>query len=694
MIDPPSQNPQPSESEKSSANEDAIEFDPRTPSRMPSEQPSPEPEPADEEAIPFRGGWDTDRGEEESPTRSDAHLAIEHYEAEDKYAGVDWFEEEPSVGKGDLFSEPAPEPPPQPFEILHERPKVEDLEDSADKVSTPAPGYAPPEHIKAASGAAPARVKTRPPLILRVTWYWMPLLLLFGGSSAVLWTQQGVGYSWDEAYYYEPSLAAAEWIARMLRGEAVFNEQTIDAAWGERWEHPSMQKILAGLSLLYHEVHPGKLDPSVHLEVIRLPSAILFGFTLMLLYLLGRWAWGAVPGLIIAVAYAAMPRVFGHAHFASLETPLVFFTILTVYCFLKGLDSRMWSVLTGISLGLLLATKINGFFLPIPLIIWGHLYARTRYINNLFAMLMLGPLVMLAAWPWLWPDPIVRFLDYLQFHAAHQKTALFFLGQKWGYGNVNAPWFYPLVMTLVTLPVATGLLCLLGIARALRRPHRRPYGSLFLACALMMFLVACAPGTPKYDGVRLFLNVFPFLALLAGAGVVSILRGVERYQRRYTPRSEISVHIFNRRLAFAIGLVVAVEGGFGIYLYHPFYLSYFNSVIGGVRGANEMGFETTYWGEALNQEVIDYLNALPSGSRIKPLALHELNLQHLQAWGRLKGDLQIGGPPPYDYHLLLIRKGFFGRAESHLFRNVIPLQQWRLWGVPLIGVYPGSEVLI
>ena len=55
---------------------------------------------------------------------------------------------------------------------------------------------------------------------------------------------------------------------------------------------------------------------------MRLPIAILFGMSLNLIYWLGRRTWGPVPGLIAALIYATMPRIFGHAHLASIKMPL------------------------------------------------------------------------------------------------------------------------------------------------------------------------------------------------------------------------------------------------------------------------------------------------------------------------------------------------------------------------------------
>lgn len=587
---------------------------------------------------------------------------------------IEWFDDAQQPQEGRIFTEPAPEPPPAPFEIVHER-------DRHPRGRTPEASAAPVSDRSAL-----------PPFWIRAFWGFMPLILMIAGYASVVLTQNKVGYAWDESYYIEPSAKAADWLTEVLRGHKPFSREKIDEYWKERSEHPSVQKILSGVALRTFR------DPKAHLEAARLPIAILFGITLTLIYLVGRRAFGPMSGLIAAVLYATLPRVFGHAHFATLETPLLFMIMLVVFCYLRGLDSLFWAVMTGISFGLLLATKINGFFLPIPLIIWGQLYARRKYMNNLFAMLFLGPIVMVAVWPWLWHDTAARLLEYLHFHAIHQKTAVWFMGEKWGYdaAHANAPWFYPSVMLAITTPIVALALMAVGMVRTAIQPQRRPYGAFFLICALVMWAVASAPGTPKYDGERLFLPVFPFLALLGGSGFVSLMRRIEGVLGRFGARDPRRREWFTHKVAFAFVLMLLLDGGGAIWRYYPFMLSYYNPLVGGLKGASR-DFEAIYWGEALNDDMIRFLNSLPAGSKIKVLAMNEQNFKDLQAWGILDTKLRFDGDPPYDYHILQNRRGLFKRperalADTRIFPKIYevtadPVDAKPGKGVPLLAIY-------
>jgi len=605
---------------------------------------------------------------------------------EGKSFEIEWFDEARPPQPGHIFMEAPPEPPLQPFEIVREP-----RHPHPDPQAAAAPHRAPAAALRAMGGSgAPAR----PAFLVRFFWGFMPIILLLAGYGSVILSQKTVGFAWDEAYYYEPSLKAADWLTDVLRGHRPFDRARIDAAWGDLHEHPSVQKFLSGISLRAFA------DNERQLWAMRFPIAILFGLSLSLIYLLGRRAWGPVPGLLSALIFATMPRIFGQAHFATMEIPLIFMMLLVVFCFLRGLDSPFWAAMTGLSFGLLLATKINGFFLPIPLILWAHCYARRRYANNLFAMLLVGPAVFVLAWPWLWPAPAQRLLEYFAFHAQHQQTALYFWGKIWGYGGPNAPWFYPWVILGVTVPLSGLILIVWGALRTLGSLTRRPIGTLYFLVALTMLGVASLPSTPKYDGERLFLPAFPFLALLGGSGAVGLLSVVQFLTARGRRQDLARQRRIWHGAAAALALIVLADGGGAIARHHPYELSYFNPVVGGLAGASRSGdYETTYWGEQLNDRVIDAINDLPDGSNLEPLAMNEQCLKDLQIWGLIKPEIQISLPkfltrgnakiPYYDYHLLQMRRGFFRRPERALAGSkTFPLvKSWDCDGVPLMRLY-------
>jgi hypothetical protein len=96
---------------------------------------------------------------------------------------------------------------------------------------------------------------------------------------------------------------------------------------------------------------------------------------------------------------------------------------------------------------------------------------------------------------------------------------------------------------------------------------------------------------PVYDGERLFLMIYPLMGLLVGIGIVTMARA-EWFVRR-------------KKLLMAAGAVLVAMQTIGVVLYHPFQLSYYNLLVGGLRGAQRLGFEVTYWGDTVEHTIAD-----------------------------------------------------------------------------------------
>ena len=109
------------------------------------------------------------------------------------------------------------------------------------------------------------------------------------------------------------------------------------------------------------------------------------------------------------------------------------------------------------------------------------------------------------------------------------------------------------------------------------------------------FLVLFSTNIPVYDGERLFLHVFPAWALLIGLGFGTLWN----HYRSQAVRSSF-------RIVLAGFLVVQ---GYGLVSMHPFGLSFYNGLVGGLAGAERLGLELTYWNDAVDRVLLDRLRA-------------------------------------------------------------------------------------
>jgi len=328
--------------------------------------------------------------------------------------------------------------------------------------------------------------------------------------------------------------------------------------------------------------------------------------------------------------------------------------------------------------------------LPLPLMLWAQIYRRREYGSNVFAMAFIAPVVAIAVWPWLWYDGIRRFFSYIMFYVEHQKTAVFYMNRVWGYGRAGAPFYYPLHITALVLPIWILVFLALGLIRAVFSTVSRPVTVLFLLMALSWIGLSMLPQAPRYDGERLFFPAFAFLALLAGGGFAMLFGGFRRWRERRgaAPGREVGY------IAAIALIIVGVFGSAIVYFSHPNELNYYNEFVGGPRGAEREGFETSYWGEAVNEDVTGYLSTiLEPGDKVKVLALNELAFENLRQWGRLPANVDFSpDEPPYDYVVMQVRQGFMGTIERRLYRSKEPLKVFEANGVPRIMVFDGATL--
>jgi hypothetical protein len=285
--------------------------------------------------------------------------------------------------------------------------------------------------------------------------------------------------------------------------------------------------------------------------------------------------------------------------------------------------------------------------------------------ETLLLMLAVGPVVVLGLNPGWWRDTLLRighyFALFVDRRAALPDIEIFYLGQKYVY---SLPWHNGWVLTAVTIPIGILLLSIVGCLWAVWRMRRDALPMLFLFNAAALPIARMLP-TPAHDGVRLMLPTFFFLAGLAGMGFgvlaggrVSAWAGRRvgewasgrvrwvsglRFQvsgsgsrvsrsdprpltpdpRPLTPDPRPLVPVpMPRPVSAAVACVLlAVCLGPAVYdvlRIHPYHLSYYNSLVGGLPGAMRRGFEVTYWYDAVTPRAVADINRwLPRDARIE-----------------------------------------------------------------------------
>src|SRR5262249_7804093 len=99
----------------------------------------------------------------------------------------------------------------------------------------------------------------------------------------------------------------------------------------------------------------------------RLPSAVLHGVLVALVYAMVLELWGLAQAVIAALLLAALPRALFHAGLACFHAPAMALWFGTGYGCWRCMDGRRWPWQVGVVWGLALGTKHTALLLPFAL---------------------------------------------------------------------------------------------------------------------------------------------------------------------------------------------------------------------------------------------------------------------------------------------------------------------------------------
>ena len=277
--------------------------------------------------------------------------------------------------------------------------------------------------------------------------------------------------------------------------------------------------------------------------------------------------------------------------------------------------------------------------------------------------------------PW-WHNPVAGLDRFFRSNLSRAETMpikTLFLGTVYETPRGSLPWYNTVVWTLFVTPVGFLTLAAIGIVRTLARRSSDPIEVLFLIHWAFLLALRALPYTPGHDGVRQFLPAFGMLALLAGLGAESLRRLPGTWGKAI------------------IGLAI-VEGALSVGLMMPVPLSYYSPMVGGLPGATRMGMEPTYYWDSLRPEVLDWLNTHSAPGQKVQFSRYPTSWLYLRQTGRLRAGILPNDPGDWAWYVLQNRTGALRVMDRDLIAHGHPAKVYRKWGVPLLWVFPFSDV--
>jgi hypothetical protein len=451
---------------------------------------------------------------------------------------------------------------------------------------------------------------------------------------------------------------------------------------------------------------------------VRVPMAIAAALCVMGIYLLSRRLLGEPLALLSTLIIAFDPFILAHTRVIHVDAPLAYFMFLSFLAFMLYIVDGKWRylIIAGLFAGLAALSKTGpAAFLGPILVASGFFYAAfypcppeqsrkiywKRFAFALVGCGLIGAISFFALWPTMWSQP-TKALSWILANLKsvnriyHPTSGIF-----WG-GRVTdqSPYYYLFVLPYHLTPLTSiGILAglLMVIIGSVRRQYRLESWladkyplALSLISYVILFVLPVSMVSRRGD--RYILPVYFATSMLAALGLwwlaiwlaektdfMSKIRGIGLIWRTVagTPGQ-------------LLGGTVLLQI-FSVLLYHPYYLAYYNPLMGG--GETAPYILNIGWGEGLDQAA-RYLNEVTEGKPPQVAAWY--SNQFAPFYKGRTVDLSDQGATLYSdytvFYLNQVQRGFPSGEVLEYFRQREPLHVVNLGGVEYAWIYEGPVI--
>jgi hypothetical protein len=359
------------------------------------------------------------------------------------------------------------------------------------------------------------------------------------------------------------------------------------------------------------------------LVATEIPIAVFTALIVVLFWFLARSVMGPRVALWGAVLNALDPFLLAYSrvvHLDALLAGLMSVGLLSLLVHLYRPSGLRWLLLSAVAIGMAVLTKSPALFM-LPLGVTLIAFCGKRRVRTVMLWSVVAMATYVAFWPSMWVQPLDTMrlvLDKSIGYAGHaEETSQFFRGIG---GTDPGLLFYPVVLLFRASP-----LTLFGLAAALLLLRRENQGRrgvwAALATYVLLFGLAMSLGAKKFD--RYLLPCVFALNSIAALGWVLLGRRIMRSSRRSVnadqklPQGEPLQLAGGSNPGSAYCTKWMLTGGAALALIqsllvlpsHPYYLAWYNPLVGGLREAVRV--LPVGWGEGL-EKAADYLNSLPN----------------------------------------------------------------------------------
>ena len=411
-----------------------------------------------------------------------------------------------------------------------------------------------------------------------------------------LFTFRNYGLSWDEPLFYDYASALGyayspkEWFSGNFNLDNAYGSSGSDHANRGPAYILLAQPIVSAIEALH-------LDNA---SAWHLVNFLVFQLGVYLFFRLSK-RWMSEPAALAAsILFAWQPLLWGHSFINPKDPPFLVFFLGAVYFGFEMVDEihsaatkaetrkTIPAKLLAASFFLGIATSIRVLGPLAGLLVAAYAFVQIgkngipTLIKILAGYAVLAILIAFITWPYLWTNPIQRFIEAFGFMSDNPtQLQVLFNGQL--YRADELPRRYLPTLLILTLTEPTWLLFAAGLIIAFWDQIKKRDIALFTSFTLLLFwffipfLYVVLRKPPMYDGYRHFLFMLPPIFIFAG---FALEKAFEITKPRWA--------------AIALMTVLAFPAVYGLIQLHPYQYAYYNSFTGGTSGAFRT-YETDYW---------------------------------------------------------------------------------------------------
>lgn len=443
------------------------------------------------------------------------------------------------------------------------------------------------------------------------------IILIFLFSLSIrLWNLNQMGRTWDEPTYVEWGY---NFINLVQKGD-FFNPY-----WYKTSGSPPASRYLYGIASLLDINHfdiKGKPIFNYDLTFTRLISVLFSCLTVIVIFLLGWKYISPFVGVVASIVFSLLPLSVGYSQIATLESLILFFFTTAIFSFLNFLNtySKKNIVIAGVFMGLALGVKYSNILLfPLSLLIFllWYFYVgknkknRNNYLKGFLGIFLMSFLTFFA----IWPMPFFHIKEVIDYSYSLRISPNKYPSVEVFFGRVmHVPVFYYFIQFLITVPTIILTLFFIGAKRISDLTKEKILKNKYEAILKLenkwilytLILWFCFPFIQSFynfrqQGIRYIIEIYPPFALIVAVGFDYIVS-------KFTKNSIKKFTIFIPVIIYLLIVLVRIS---------PYYIDYYNSVVGGAKGVSEKQlFQLGWWGQGIKEAELYLEKNAPKDSRV------------------------------------------------------------------------------